>query len=211
MDLIWNSPDSPSGISVLYCTESADPEVDQGYALLDKIDRSDIQKASKQTLEVPKNYSATLWMIKNFRAVINLFFRPNSHSSKCLSSWISHFENNRIYYRSLQEADQTFLTQVLYSTDCALQIYWLSCSENSDKRLINTKILHMSDLQSNIERHNFHSIIPKVLSDKFFPNEDGSQNSKSQDKKNGRLKRDPRDADHKKKQCVEETIHKHWH
>jgi hypothetical protein len=119
---------------------------------------------------------------KNFRAVINLFFGPNSPSSKRLSSWISHFENNRFYYLSLQEADQTFLTQVLYAIDRALQIYWLSCSENSDKRLINTKILQMSDLQNNIERHNFHYIIPKILSDKFFSSDDDSQNSKSQDK-----------------------------
>ena len=149
---------------------------------------------------------------KKLRAVINLFFGPNSPSSKCLSSWIFLFENNRIYYRSLQEADQTFLTQVLYAIDRSLQIYWLSCSENSDKRLVNTKILQMSDLQNNIERHNFHYIIPKVLSDKFFPSDDDSQNSKSQDKKNGRLKKDLKESDHKnKKQRVEESFHKHWH
>lgn len=64
VDLIWHSPDSPTGISVFYCTESSDLDSDQGYALLDKIERSDIQKASKQTLEVPNNYSVALWMIK---------------------------------------------------------------------------------------------------------------------------------------------------
>jgi hypothetical protein len=197
VDLIWHSPDSPTGISVFYCTESSDLDSDQGYALLDKIERSDIQKASKQTLEVPNNYSVALWMIKNLRAVVNLYFRPNSPSAKCLSSWIQHFENNRINYCSLQEADQTFSTQVLYAIDRALQIYWLSCSANSDKRSVNIKILQMQGLQNNIERHNFHYIIPKVLSEKFSLKDDDSQSSKLQDRKGGKTKRDLKDIDSK--------------
>jgi hypothetical protein len=73
VDLLWLSPDAPSGISLFYCAESLNNESDQGYALLDKIDSSDISKVSKQTLEIPTNYSSALWMIKNLQVVLNLF------------------------------------------------------------------------------------------------------------------------------------------
>ena len=202
VDLLWLSPDSPSGISLFYCAESLKSDSDQGYALLDKIERSDILKVSKQTLEIPKNYSAALWMIKNLRAVLNLFLGQNSSSSKCLSSWITHFESNRVNYRSLQEANQTFLTQVLFAIDRALQIYWLSCSEQENRRSINNKILQMQDLQSNIERHNFHYIIPKVLQEKCLQ-QDEDENPATKEKGKRELK--DRDKDGNKKQRIEET------
>jgi hypothetical protein len=117
VDLLWLSPDSPTGISLFYCAESINQDSDQGYALLDKIERSDIQKVSKQTLEIPRNYSSALQMLKNLRVILNFYFGQNSPSSKCLLSWINHFEKNRVNYRSLQQADSSFLTQVLYSID----------------------------------------------------------------------------------------------
>ena len=38
VDLLWQSPDQPNGISLFYCAESSTQEVDLGYALLEKID-----------------------------------------------------------------------------------------------------------------------------------------------------------------------------
>jgi hypothetical protein len=73
VDLLWQSPDQPSGISLFYCAESSTPEQDHGYALLEKLDKSDVQRASKQTLDVPLSYSAALWMLKNMRAVMSLY------------------------------------------------------------------------------------------------------------------------------------------
>jgi hypothetical protein len=209
VDLLWSSPDSPTGISLFYCAESLTQESDQGYALLDKIDRSDIQKVSKQILEIPKSYSSALWMLKNFRVVLNLYLGQNSPASKCLLSWIEHFENNRVNYQSLQQADPSFLTQVLFSIDRALQIYWLSCSENEDRRSVNTKNLLMQELQNNIERHNFHYILPKSIADKCLKTVEGSPIKF----KETNLKRDPKDLDkdNYKKQRIEETQHKHWH
>jgi hypothetical protein len=151
-------------------------------------------------------------MIKNLQAVTNLFFSPNSHSSNCLSSWVNHFENNRIYYRSLHDADPTFLTQVLYAIDRALQFHWLSCSENSDRRSVNIKILQIQDLQNNIERHNFDYIIPKTLSDKFHSNDEDNKSTKSNDLKSNKTKREKELEKEKfKKQHVDETLHKQWH
>ncbi len=108
-------------------------EADQGFALLEKNDKSDLQRATKQTLEVPLSYSAALWMIKNLQAVMSLYFGPKSLTVICLSSWVTHFEHNRVYYRSLQDADPSFLTQVLFAVDRALQIYWHSCGDSEDR------------------------------------------------------------------------------
>jgi len=55
----------------------------------------------------------------------------------------------------------------------------------------------MQGLQNNIERHNFHYIIPKVLSEKFSLKDDDSQSSKLQDRKGGKTKRDLKDIDYK--------------
>jgi len=37
-------------------------------------------------------------------------------------------------------------------------IYWLLCSEDTEKQAINSKILQMQDLQSNIERSIFTTL-----------------------------------------------------
>jgi hypothetical protein len=214
VDLLWQSPDQPTGISLFYCAESSTPEPDHGYALLEKSDKSDVQRASKQTLEVPVSYSSALWMLKNIRAVMSLYFGEHSSTSQCLTSWISHFECNRIYYWSLQDADKSFLTQVLFAIDCALQIYLHSCGDTEDRRAVNTRILQMQDLQNNIERHNLSYILPRILLDKF--NSDSSELTNDKDANGKKLgkKRDKLDAekdkDNKKKQRIEDN-HKHWH
>jgi hypothetical protein len=210
VDLLWQSPDQPTGIILFFCAETSSSEFDQGLALLEKIDKADIQRASKQTLEVPLSYSSALWMLKNLRAVMSLYFGSASLTSICLSNWIHHFEQNRVYYRSLQDADPSFLTQVLFAIDRALQIYWHPCGDSEDKRAINSKILQMQDLQNNIEHHNFSYILPRTLSEKFTS--DPLNHLKTPPKKGGK-KRDQKDDDKdsiKKKQRIEDN-HKHWH
>lgn len=53
----------------------------------------DFQRATKQTVEVPLYYTATLWMLKNLRAILSLYFGPKSLTIICLSSWVTHFEH----------------------------------------------------------------------------------------------------------------------
>lgn len=91
------------------------------------------------------------------------------------------FEQNRVYYRSLQDANPRFSTQVLFVIDWALQIYWHSCGEHEDHRAIHMKTLQMQDLQNNIEHHNFSYILPRILSKKF--NSDQSNQQKTPPKK----------------------------
>jgi hypothetical protein len=145
----------------------------------------DARKASNQKIEVPSSYIAAFCMIKNMRAVFSQLFGEKSQTSKCLSSWIAHFEFNRVYYSILQEANKSFLSQVLFAIDRALQIYWQSCSDNEDRRAINTRIFQMQDLQNNIERHSFSYILPKVLLNKFLTEPSDSNNVNENGRKPG--------------------------
>jgi hypothetical protein len=91
----------------------------------------------------------------------------------------------------------------MFAIDRALQIYWLSCSEQESRRSINSKILQMQDLQSNIERHKFHDIIPKILADKCTnPDENPSSSTKEKGKRDLKDK----DKEGNKKQRIEETF-----
>jgi hypothetical protein len=142
---------------------------------------------------------------------MSLFFGEKSDTSQCLSSWITHFKYNRVYYQSLQDADKSFLSQVLFAIDRALQIYWQSCGENDDKKKVNTRILQMQDLLNNIEHHNFFYILPRVISNKFLPNPSENQDGQDNGRRPGK-KRDKEDNDkeNQKKQRVEDN-HKQWH
>ncbi len=141
---------------------------------------------------------------------MSLYFGSSSLTSKCLSSWITHFEFNRVYYRSLQDADKSFLTQVLFAIDRALQIYWHSCGENEDRWAINSRILQMQDLQNNIERHNFSYILPRVLLDKFTPDVENTNGKEHNGKKLGKKREKQEQENLKKKQRIEDN-HKQWH
>jgi len=61
---LWNSkffwilPDSPSGISIFYCTETKsnnnfELEKERSLALVDKINAADIEKLAKQKISLP--------------------------------------------------------------------------------------------------------------------------------------------------------------
>jgi len=117
-----------------------------------------------------------------------------------------------VYYHSLHNADKSFLTQVLFAIDRALQIYCQSCRNTEYRRTVNSKILQMQDLQNNIERHNFSYVLPQVLLDKLLPDPSdipsGSENNgKKIPKKRDKIEID---NDNKKKQRIEDN-HKQWH
>jgi hypothetical protein len=132
---------------------------------------------------------------------MSLFFGEKWDTSQCLSSWITHFKYNRVYYQSLQDADKSFLSQVLFAIDRALQIYWQSCGETNNKKKVNTRILQMQDLHNNIECHNFFYILPRVISDKFLPNPSENQDGQNNGKRPGK-KRDKEDNDKEKKKTT---------
>jgi hypothetical protein len=72
VDFLWQSPDQPSGISLFFCSKSSTIESDQGYALLEKIDKLDralLQVLTRGMSFVPTWFSSSFdcrmmnWMI----------------------------------------------------------------------------------------------------------------------------------------------------
>lgn len=106
-------------------------------------------------------------MTQNLQAIISLCFGPTSHSTVLLASWAEHMYKNRIMYKSLQASDKTFLTQVLFAIDHALQIHWRSCCDASDCSSVNDKILLMHEKQDSITQYNFTYRLPTAILDKI--------------------------------------------
>jgi hypothetical protein len=158
---MWNSkfflllPDSPSGISVLYCPETKSSntyelERERNLALADKVNASDIEKLSKQKITIPTSLMDLVWQIQNFHAVISLCFGTKSHLASFLQSWIDHVYDNRIIYTSIQSSNPYFFSKVLFTIDSALQRHWRSCSSAPDRPSVNDNCLRMSDTQDSI-------------------------------------------------------------
>jgi hypothetical protein len=116
---------------------------------------------------------------------------------------------HRQMYKSCHDSDNSFLTQVLFAIDTALQIHWRSCADNEDRSSVNDKILIMDDLQTNIEHHNFSYLLPRTLLEKLIPepkpDEDGLKNLKK------KFKGDKDKDNHNyKKQRITDN-HSQWH
>jgi hypothetical protein len=149
-------------------------------------------------------------MVKNFKAVIDLCFGPESQSAICLQSWCDHIFDNRHIYLGWEESDPTFHTKVLYAIDKSLQIHWKSCYDNEDRSSVNDKILFMQQTQADIESQRFFYQLPKHLQDKIKPLEDNSDKT-DKDKKDGKKRPGHDKNDYLKRQRVNDEQHPHWH
>jgi len=168
-DFLWLTPDYPSGIRIFFCPElstinSTELEKD---ALADKVKHGDLEKVTKQKFHIPQNIMEMVWTTQNFYAIISLCFGPQLHSAIFLQDWAKNMYNNRLMYKSLLALDQTFIIQVLFLIDRALQIHWKSCCNNNSQDSVNDRILMMQDKQDLIIQHNFTYRLPKVILDKF--------------------------------------------
>ncbi len=212
---LWPTPANPSGISIFFSPEPTSASIttdpDRGLALLDKVERADISKLTKEKFEFPSSVINAIFMLQNFRAIIALCFGENSNSALCVKNWVSHMMKHRQMYHSCQESDHTFLSQVFFAIDRALQIHWRSCADNSTGSNVNDRILFMDDSQSNIEHHNFSHLLPTVLLSRI-PNPNNKQGGRGGDGKykNGRKNDGKDDNNNGKKQRVTDD-HNHWH
>jgi len=222
VDWVWPNPNKPSGISIFFCPDSASEEKNENYhsfekglALVEKIEKSDISKLTKQTITLPHSNMNTYLMVTNFKAVIELCFGPESQSAICLQSWCDHIFYNRQIYLGWEESDPTFYTKVLFAIDKSLQIHWKSCYDNEDRSSVNDKILCMQQLQSDIESQRFFYQLPKYLLDKIKSTDDTSEKDKDKYKNGGGLHNKKRLLEEKKdllkKQRITENFHTQWH
>lgn len=166
--------------------------------MLNKIEHQDIKRLMSQSLVIPDSIMNAIFMLENLKAITTLCFGEESHSSICIQSWVDHMMRHRQMYKSCHDSDNSFLTQVLFAIDTSLQIHWRSCADHDERTSVNDKILIMNDLETNIERHNFSYLLPRILLDKLNPDpkpdDDGIKNNKKKfkgdkDKENNNFKK----------------------
>ncbi len=213
---LWPSPATPSGISIFFCPQTTStgnaPDYDRSLALLEKVERSDLHKLTKEKYEFPTSVINAIFMLQNFGAILSLCFGTASQSAICIQGWIRHMMKHRPMYHSCHESDHTFLSQVFFSIDRALQIHWLFCGDNSNRSNVNDRILFMQDAQLHIEQHNFSHLLPSVLLDRIpNPNFKTPGPGGANGGKNGKgRKSDDKDGNKNKKSRITDD-HSTWH
>ena len=139
----------------------------EGIGLAD----ADIPKAVKQTIRVPKTYFDMLSMTQIFYNVIILLFGNTSALAEGLKSCICHMINFSTLYESRQLDDPTFLTQVLFDIDSAVQLHLQSCERFENREQVNDVILCFDQAHNDIQRRKFTCIIQDFLKIKFSTDE----------------------------------------
>jgi hypothetical protein len=188
---------------------------EKGLSLLDKIEKSDINKLTKQTMTLPTGNMNSYLMVKKIKAIIDLCFGEESQSAICLQSWCDHIFDNCQLYMGWEESDPSFYSKVLCAIDKSLQIHWKSCYDCPDRSSVNDKILFMQKIQTDIESQWFFYQLPKAFLDKLKPPEDSieSNGGKENGKKGGkkRFYEDKfKDRDNLRRQRITDD-HEQWH
>jgi hypothetical protein len=153
--------------------------------MADKVKQNNLEKLSKQKIQLPTTLMDLVWMRQNFHAVISLCFDPRSISAKFLNDWATHMYKNRLVNTSLQGSDSSFYAKVLFTIDNPIQLHWKSCCEASDRHSVDDQVLMMNDVQSSIRRYNFTQSIPKSILDKVQDLERKSEKDKDDKNKDG--------------------------
>ncbi len=109
---LWPTPAISSGNSIFFCPEPTSASItmdpDRGLALLDKVERVNISKLTKEKFEFPYSIINAIFILQNFWAIIALCFGEHSNSAICIKNWISHMMKRCQMYHSCQESDHTF-------------------------------------------------------------------------------------------------------
>jgi len=158
-EFLWDAPDCPSNLSIFNC-ECATPSAfnssrqkelylnaTEGLVLAD----TDILKAVKQTIRVPKTYFNMPSMTQNFYHVLVLLFRDQSALAEGLKSCVRHMVNFSMFYESRQLDDPTFLTQVLFDIDSAVQSHLQLCERFTDREQVNDSNLCFDQAHNDIQ------------------------------------------------------------
>ncbi len=107
---LWILPDSPSGISILFCPETKSLN---SFELKKERPFEWSWEIIQKKLFIPTNVMELLLVIQNLLAIISLCFGPSSHSARFLKSWTTHIYENRIMHSSLHTTDHTFFAKIL--------------------------------------------------------------------------------------------------
>jgi hypothetical protein len=117
----------------------------------------------KQEWTHPKCASEALEQIQNFLALLYFIFGERAKVSLAVNRWISHIQRNKAVYDSIQRTDPTFLIQLLYSIDMAVQVHLNSCLIQEERSDVDDDCLDFKQDMTNIQRRQFSCTLPNAL------------------------------------------------
>jgi hypothetical protein len=85
-EFLWILPDSPSGISIFFCSEAksmnaSDLKRERLLLLVDKVKQINLEKLSNPKITIPSSIMDLVWMSQNLHAIVSLCFGKNSQSA----------------------------------------------------------------------------------------------------------------------------------
>jgi hypothetical protein len=180
----WDDTYNPRNFSIFFCGR---PQIgggqsssynDQALYLKEHIgngiNETEVKQILKQEKTCPKDASEALDQIQNFLALCDFIFGNESKIAMAVKTWIHHINRNKQCYDSMQRSDSTFLSQVLYCIDMAIQVHLTSCLTQQLRTDVDDECLNFTVDQQNVTRRQFSIALPqsiKILAIVNSPNE----------------------------------------
>ena len=183
----WDDTYTPRNFSIFFCGKHqsnngpSSSYNDQALYLKEQlgngINESEVKQILKQDKSCPKDAAELLDQIQVFLALCSFIFGENAKISMAMKTWVHHLNRNKASYDSMQRTDCTFLSQVLYCIDMAVQVHLDSCLSQTMREDVNDACLDFSTDQQNVTRRQFFITLPqsiKTLAQTVTPSDKGA-------------------------------------
>jgi len=180
----WDDTYNPRNFSIFFCGRpqngggQSSSYNDQALYLKEHIgngiNENEVKQILKQEKTCPKDASEALDQVQNFLALCDFIFGGESKIVMAVKTWIQHINRNKSCYDSMQRSDSTFLSQLLYCIDMAIQVHLTSCLTRQLRTDVDDECLNFSADQQNITRRQFSITLPqsiKLLALAIAPND----------------------------------------
>jgi hypothetical protein len=169
----WDDTYTPRNFSIFYCGRqqnnggTSSSYNDQALYLKEHIgngiNEKEVRQILKQEKTCPKDASEALDQIQNFLALCDFIFGSESKIAMSVKTWIQHINRNKSCYDSMQRTDSTFLSQILYCIDMAIQVHLTSCLTRSIRADVDDECLNFTVDQQNVTRRQFSITLPQSI------------------------------------------------
>lgn len=169
--LLWDQSEAPINFSIFFhgkvsALSSSSLQAQALYikaTLGNGITDTEINKILKQDRCTPTTLHDYLEQVQNFYASCSLIFGESAKLTRAVKTWIIHAMRNRQVYEALQARDLTFLSQVLYCIDTAVQTHLDSCLVNEYRSDVDDECLDFAQDQAQILKRKFIVLLPECL------------------------------------------------
>jgi hypothetical protein len=171
-NLQWDDSSNPRNFSIFFCGRSSSSNSSSSYSeqslylkehIGNGISESEVKQLLKQDWSRPKDASEAVDQIQHFLAIIYFVFGEGAKLATSIKTFVNHISRNKSTYDSIQRSDGTFLTQVLYCIDMAVQVHLNSCMTQDLRADVDDDSLDFRTDMSNIQRRQFLCTLPTSL------------------------------------------------